>query len=616
MKTTLAIACASVLLGCGSAGVALAPGMHETARRETLHGAASGAVRRAAPVDETVCPPIDFARLEPPPVVPDARTVALSDVFPKEQPRTSAAVPLQIDLGKVEFDRNGPSGDPSLSPIGMGWMGVSPESLGSEVASDVASTLQARHAALVELHQQNHRSDLLHERANLLHAMRPDGEGVDLRCTIQARADLERSITEQKAAARRASEHLIDLIGHAPSMTAAEKLLLGCLLVERDAQAPRGSNHPRASSPGEAAHPAATSTDHALALFEEVAADPKARAELRARAYQQSAPILLDSSDSARGLDALRHVLTLTKDSDLRIDTLVKLADLGSGHGSDAAAHEKLVLQVIAEIDHGAHSDLLAEKLSDLAKLRLERGAFEEARDAAIRCAREVAKDFSDDPDPWGCAPTLAEALAELGGAERGVDLPLPFLGPLSRSVMESALDRFDRDEATHAGELLLSRFPEAREAPEVVALLASTTSNLERKEALTTMRERDYGRGSTWHVTQRMRLAPHNELAQLDQALAWLVAPPSRSRTPPPTIDEAIQAERQERVGQVIGTCASELSHAKGRISLQIDTTLSRPSAHARGANKAITECLERVAATCFRSFAPAKITVELVPR
>jgi hypothetical protein len=48
----------------------------------------------------------------------------------------------------------------------------------------------------------------------------------------------------------------------------------------------------------------------------------------------------------------------------------------------------------------------------------------------------------------------------------------------------------------------------------------------------------------------------------------------------------------------------------------LQIDTTLSRPSAHARGASKAITECVERVAETRFRSFAPATITAKLVPQ
>src|SRR5262249_2947071 len=134
-------------------------------------------------------------------------------------------------------------------------------------------------------------------------------------------------------------------------------------------------------------------------------------------AAEQTASIYLRVSEHVRGIAALQRVLVLTKDQDLKIETLIKIAALTDG----SAAREKLLEQILAELDRGIGGYRVAQTLAQLAELRLERGAFALARDAAVRCALEVGDDFPEEPDPWSCASTLAQALGELGGAPQGV---------------------------------------------------------------------------------------------------------------------------------------------------------------------------------------------------
>ena len=568
----------------------------------------------APAIEESECPPIDMAQLEPPPPSPDTRMVALSDVFPRDQTRSSRAAPLQIDLGRVPFPRRPESGDPSC-PIGrgMGWPGISPHLFDGELGSDVASALQGWSAAITELGVQQQRAYLLGRRADLIRATQSAGSGVDFRCAASAKEMAELAATKQKALLDAASSRLVDLLERAKSRTPGEKLLFGMLLSFRARDRARtGASAPGSGENGRER----TGFARSLALYVEVASDPNAHAELRARAEQQTAAIfMMDLADDARGIAALKRVLTHTKDPTLRVDTLVKLADASGPCAADTATHEKLILEVIKEIDRGPHDWHLSENLAELASVRLERGDFAGARDAAVRCARETPKDEHDGPDPWGAAPTLAEALAALGGAERGVEVPLAFVGPLSLEIMQSSLARLDRDEVIRAGELLLARFPEAAEAPQVLDLLASTTGNPDRRGEWSTQRAHDYGPASPWLETQTVRLAPGKDLPALDKALAFLLAPPSRLGAPPPTTDEAIGAERRVRLERVISECGAELAHASQAVSLRIETTHSQPSATVSGANPAITRCLTRSAASHFRSVVPAAISVTLIP-
>jgi hypothetical protein len=503
-----------------------------------------------------------------------------------------------VDLGRQPFSRLRQSGVPRWSKgYGLGWQELDARWVDGQLSAGVVASFGAWIAERDASSDPRRLAYLLGRRVNLLRAVPPGDGGAALRCAASAAARAADAASAHEATAQQEAARLAGLLGALPALRAGDKMVLGVLLA-KDTWGVRPVDASAVARP--------------LGLFAEVEGDPRAGAELRARAAEQIAEIELRREvRMAQGVGALRRVIALTKDPDLRIETLVKLATLNE----DDAAREKLLTGIVAEIDRRGHDWQLAEALGDLATLRLRRGAFEPARDAALRCALEVPKDFPDKPDPWGCAPTLAEALAELGGAPRGVEVPLPFLGPLSLAVMDQAIARHDRDEARRAGELLMARLSGAKEAPQVLDLLSSMTRDPEAKRALAERRGRDFGPGSAWLAAQRARLAPDHDLSDLDATLARLVEPSHLLVSPPPVGEEKRRAELLRRLEAVVYACERELAGAARDIALHVDTTRPVPVARADGARAAARVCLVRRAESHFRSVGPATIKVTLFP-
>lgn len=521
--------------------------------------------------------------------------IDLAEVFPREEARAPGAATWVIDLGRRPYSRDPGSGDPGgVSGVGLGFPGLDSSWVKDDLSPPLAAALEVWSAAEQAWMEQTRGAYLLEQRANLLRAVPPGDEGFALRCAIAARTTALDLARAHDVAARDAAARLVALLDARAAKTVAERLLLGCLLADRTMHRVDAARPARARS---------------LELLASVANDPRAPRRLRALAAEQVAGELDDSQGAAR-LAALRQVLALTSDPEQRIETLIKLADLAP---RKPAEQEKQLEQILAELGRRPASYRAAIAWSKLARLRLDRGAFALARDAATQCARATSEDQLESPDPWGCAPLLADALDALGGASPGAEVPLSFLGPLAFQIMSRSIARLDRDEARRAGELLLARAPMAADAPQALDLLISLSSDAQARSALLARRERDSGPGSDWYAAQRARLAPSNALPELDKALSRLVQPPRHLGKPAPTTEEQRRAELTQRLEQVLRGCDRELAASGREITLRIDTTGSLPKATTVGANEKLAACLAGLAASSFRSVGPARISAVL---
>lgn len=586
---------AALLTGaCSAAPREIAPVPAKTAPAAAARPALESS---AAPRAYRECPRVDFAALEPLPAAPDPSTIDIAEVFPRDEMRAAGAKPATIDLGRATYERYPPSGDRGSSiGIGLGFPGVDPALVRGNLAPPVAAALEVWVAANSARNAELDDAYRLHQRENVLRAIPAENDGFTLGCATAARARAEETAGAREATARDAATKIMALSEAQPTRTAAETLLLGGLLASR-------AIHGREDE-------ASPTFTRARELLSGLARDPSAPRELRARAAEQLASCSRGAKGSDELIAALRQVIAVTRDPELRVDTLIKLADVAPGTPAEL---EKQLEQILAELGHTPVDYRVADALAKLARVRLERGELAPARDAAVACARATGNENLDASDAWGCAPALADALAELGGAARGAEIPLWFLARVGPEIMSRAITRLDRDEARRVGELVLARLPMADEAPHVVDLLASITADPGVASALRERRARDYGPGSAWLAAQRAQLAPRNDLVQLEKAMKWLLDPADGPGTPPPKTTGELREELRMRVDQVTGGCQSELAASGREIALHIDTTGSIPKATTSGAKGALTACLERLVATRFRSVGPAKISVIL---
>lgn len=541
----------------------------------------------------SACPPIDYAALEPVPPPPDSRTIALTRVFPRAEARDAAAAkPLRVDLGVVSAPSSAP--DKGGWGVGMGWHGLQASWVGSSISPEVQAPLAEWEAAWTVLAEHQRASYLLGRRLRFARSVEPPQAWGGLACVEQAVARVERDERDAKAAVEHASRALLEVVERLPSRRPGDELVLGYLLEE---QLP----HPHA--PGDAARP--------IALFTKVADDAALDRELRARAAEQLARVQLRNTEAA--VRALEQVLSLTRDPELTIETLVKLADLGH----DDAKSEAVRVRILKRLDEHGGGWRVAQQQAVLAEDRFDRGAHALARDDAVRCARSIAaaSDFPDDPDPWGCAMILAESLAELGGAPRGTTVPLAFLGPLAVASIDAALSRHDWNQARHVATLLLDELPEAPQAPQAIATLTSLAQRDDERAALAERKARDCGPDGAWADAQRRRLAWEHEPEALPQQLASLVEPRHPTGVHVPTTPDERAEDLRVRASDTAWACIDALGEQTSVIAVRVDTTGTTPQATARGGTPAGRACLRRAARARFRSVGPARIRFRVAP-
>lgn len=543
------------------------------------------------PEPSGACPAIDYAALEPEPE-PDARTIELTRVFQREEARDMVvSVPTPFDLDVMRI--GSPPPPPKLGGgIGMGWMGLEASWVESATSPEVEAPLATWLAARETLGNHQRGSYLLDARLRHARSVEPPPEWGGLRCVEEAAAAADREESQAEAATERAAEALQSVIEALPAPRPGDALLLGWLLEAR---------LPYPYAPKDA--------ERMVALLSKAANDGDAGRELRARAAEQIARV--HGPDTKEFVSALEQVLALTQDPELTVETLIKLADVAERRGNDAKA-EKLRVQIIERLGPREDRWRMAQTLASLAQARLDRGAFELARDDAAACARESVANVPHDPDPWGCAPVLAEALAELSEAPAGVEVPLAFLGPLAIASMESALERHDHEQAEHVGMLLLRERPEAAEAPEALAMLLGIVQSEDERAALAAKKARDYGSKSAWAEQQRQRLAWEHEPAEVQQELEALLEPQRPAvvvRVPTKPLE--LTAELRERATMVGLTCRATLGRKPIRIG--VDTSGTTPVATVRGAKPAAAACLRRATESRFRSVGPVRITFGL---
>jgi hypothetical protein len=544
----------------------------------------------------SVCPPFERAAIAPRPPAPDRRLIDLGELFPREEARTPGVVPRVIDLGRVPYSKQPITGDPGGGVgIGLGFRGLDPAWVKADLTPRVAAMVDAWWVAERARSEQLDDAWTLQRRANLLRAVPPSDDGFALRCAVEAEARARDLARAQEVIAGDAGRQIVAVIEAQPTKTAAETLLLGGILGW-------GALRGRDRSP--------VASARAVQLLSGLMNDLKADSELRARAAEQLASLLSDAKSGDARVAALRQVVALTRDPEVRVDTLIKLADLAA---ATPAELEKQLQQILVELAVLPPDYRVRSTLTKLAQSRFDRGAFALARDAALQCARATSPDDAGEPEPWGCGRLLADALYELGGSPAGVEVPLSYLAPVGVQLVNDAIARLDRDEARRAGELVLARFPMTSEAPRVLELLTSIAPDAPTRSALVERRERDYGAGSAWLAANRARLAPEHDLRTLERELHQLVTPSLPSGSPPPTTEDERRAELVERLTQVVQGCENELAASGQVITLRIDTTGTIPKTTASGANRSLSACLGGVAATRFRSVGPAKIRAVL---
>lgn len=542
------------------------------------------------------CPAIDYAALEPTPQV-DARTIELTRVFQREEARDQVVtVPAPFDLDVIHIRR--PMPGPKLGGgIGFGWMGLQASWVASTTSPEIEASLATWLAAREALGEHQRGSYLLDTRARYVKSVEPPAAWGGRRCVEEAAAQADRDESEAEAATKRAAEALQGVLEALASPRPGDELLLGYLL---EAQLP----YPYEPKDAE----------RAMGLYAKVASSKAVGGELRARAAEQLAR--MHGPRSKAFVDSLERVLSLTKDPELTVETLVKLADVADLDG-DAAKAEALRVKLMARLGPQEQEQerwRVAQTLAELAAARLDRGAYELALDDAARCARESAGEIEHDPDPWSCAPVLSEALAELAQPPAGVEVPLAFLGPLSLASMESALARRDHQQAAHVGKLLLAELPGAAEAPAVVAMLLGIVASDDERATLAAVHQREHGPKSTWTEQQRRRLAWEHEPAAVEQQLAALREP---SRPPVvlrlPTKPIELTAELRARATMVGETCAALLPKGRRAVRIGVETSGTLPIVTVRGAKPAAEACLRRATASRFRSVGPVQITFGL---
>lgn len=551
-------------------------------------GGGGSAVTKPAP--SGACPAIDYAALEPKPE-PDARTIELTRVFQREEARDMVvSVPTPFDLDVMRI--GAPTPPLKLGGgIGMGWMGLEASWVESATSPEVEAPLATWLAARETLGSHQRGSYLLDTRLRYARSVEPPPEWGGLRCVEEAAAQADREEREAGAATERAAEALQSVIEALPAPRPGDALLLAWLLEAR---------LPYPYAPKDA--------ERMVAMLSKVANDGAAGRELRARAAEQIARV--HGPDTKEFVKALEQVLSLTQDPELTIETLIKLADVAERR-DDAAKAEKLRVQIIERLGSREDRWQVAQTLAALAHARLDRGAFELALDDAAACARESVANITHDPDPWGCAPVLAEALAELSEAPVGVTVPLTFLGPLAIASMESALVRHDHQQAKHVGMLLLRELPAAAEAPEVLAMLMGIVQSEDERAKLAAQHEREHGPKSPWAEQQRGRLAWELEPAAVEEQLAALREPkraPVVVRLPAKPIE--LTAELRARATMVGETCAAVLPKGRRAVRIGVDTSGTVPVVTVRGAKPAAAACLQRATEARFRSVGPVMIT------
>jgi len=566
-------------------------------RVTTAPSAKAPASVAGAPSDDPPCPAIDFAALEPVAPEPDARTVALSHVFEAREARPpnakpKAAVPrFQLDPVHLQRRRPGPS---SGWLGGMGWMGLNRAWVDGTIGPEVREPFEAWVAASEGLQASQRAGYLLFVRARYARSISPPAAWGGLRCTERAATELEQQTAAAERDMQRVANELRTALESVRSRSAGESMLLAVLLLD---EVP----FPRDPTMADVARP--------LEMLTALAKDPKVDRELRARAAEQVARAQ-SSSRSKAFKAALQQVLRLTRDPELKVETLIKLAEIA---GSPREA-EKLNTTIIRRLDAQGGGWQVARVLSTRAEQRLERGAFALALNDAARCARESPTEFPRNPDPWGCAPLLAEALAELARPPGDESVPLPFLGPLALASMKSALARYDHDQARRVGTLLLQRLPQAAEAPEVVSLLLALAVDAPDRAALEARQTRDYGPEGAWEATQHERLAWDHEPKALREQLAALTDAPRRHIVGVPESDQEFQRQLAARAVRVAEACKSRLGRPGQRIRIHVDTTGPTPKASVSGGGAAVARCTQRAVRAEFRSVGPARIDYKVL--
>lgn len=581
----------ALLLGCARPPTAPTPPRVATAP-------APAELRPPPPsAPEAPCPAIDTAT-EPDTRHPDGRTIALTRVFRREESRPSrVSSPPRFDLGRLLRPPPGPP-PKGGGGFGLGWRGLDAGWVANALRPGLVAPFTAWIAARERLGAHQRGRYLLDLRARHARSIEPSAAWGSRRCLERA---ADRAAAEERAAEAalaQASGALTQTLEALDSPTGGEALLLANLLAQ-------ALPYPHPSA--DAARP--------IALLRKVTDDTTQDRELRARAAEQIASLLPPGSSEFRA--ALARVLELTRDPELSVETLVKLADTSD----DPTQAEALRVEILGRLDRRQRparreEDHLrwrvAETLAELAEARLERGAFALARADAARCARASADDFPRDPDPWGCATVLAEATATLA-TPVDAEVPLAFLGPLALATMTSALARHDRDQARHVGALLLAELPEAAEAPKALALLVALAPDPAEAAALSERARRDHGPGSAWEATQRHRLAWEYEPAAVEDQLAALREPLRLSVRSAPTTRAALEEDLRARGTWIVDACAGSTGRALGRIKVRVDTTGTTPVVAVDGGAPVEAACLRREARAYFRSVGPARVVFEV---
>lgn len=538
-----------------------------------------------APQEE--CPVFALAELEPPAPTPDPRTVELSTLIAPPVARTGPIVLLALG----ELVVRPPTPDKGGWGFGMGWHGLEASWVEAGVSPAIGPAFRVWIAARATLSDEQRRSYLLSKRARYLRSQPAPLAWGAPRCTEEARAQAEVAVRRGEELLVARTESMRVQLEMMTARTPAETFLLAYLLEESTLRV----SWPKKPDPAE--------LERVRRMYTQVLDDRAVPVELRARAAEHLAIIEPDRRGPAfeRWLE---RVLALTRDPELRIDTLTKLADVAERPGVE----ERRRSELIDLLDRQGGGWQLAEQLARRAEGYLARGAYRKAADDAVRCAGVVTADLPDEPDPWGCAQVLAQALAESGEVPKGATVPRAFLGPLALEWMRAAGERRDSDQVRHLGHTLLELAPDAAEAPEALLMLASVEPG--EREALLARKARDYGLDSAWYAAQEERLAWRELPDMLAGALDRIAEPDESPSLAAPRSEPEERADLFARANAAAFACVEQLRPGR-RIAVEVHTPELRVDiAGARGASAA---CLRRAVRARFRSLGPAFVAFEL---